>query len=51
MNSPIPATPVTLSPERIDEVHAALRQATVEYLDELLAEIDATDDTTDLIAA
>jgi hypothetical protein len=45
------ATPVTLSPERIAQVRAALDRAWSECLDELLAEIDASDDTSDLIAA
>ncbi len=44
------AHPVTLSPERIAQVRAALDRAWSECLDELMAEIDASDDTSDLIA-
>ncbi len=51
MSHNTPAHPVTLSPERIAQVQAALDRAWSEALDELLAEIDASDDTTDLIAA
>jgi len=31
----------SLTPGRIAEIHAALRQATTEYLDALMAEIEA----------
>jgi hypothetical protein len=51
MSHDTPATPVVLSPERIVQLRAALDRAWSECLDELLAEIDASDDTTDLIAA
>jgi hypothetical protein len=50
----LPADPVTLSPERIAQVQAALLQATIEYLDELEADREAwwaNQDESDLIAA
>ncbi len=51
MTEPTPTAPVTLSPERIAQVHAAWDQAWRELLDELMAEIEASDDTSDAIAA
>jgi hypothetical protein len=54
MSHDTPASPVTLSDERIAQVRAALLQATIEYLDELEADREAwwaNQDATDLIAA